>query len=539
MSSPSWSSASFNSVFDQSSSRSSTPSSVASHLSSHKPCWPHPSTCIYVPSTTVEPDVLNAIFETYAQEGHLGLCLPCVESVQSTSPSAKWILESLSLEGGTFKVLVASSSLSHDADDMCTPASTIPQVAKHLAAFSLAGLRVVISTPRVRGYVLYALERPTFSYPPLSLTPGFSLSFAFSKGNIPTYDDWKTVWSTWDLITLQMIPREMLHQKPIDLRHKCLFYIGHIPTFLDMLLSKAIGGGPSEPKHFWNIFERGIDPHVDDPDHCHNHSEVPEKDEDWPTLETIIAFRDRVRARLVQLYDDLQTGKRTLTRNIARTLVMTHEHEGFHIETLLYMLIQRAGTGTLPPPGFTTPPWEVLTRQWDATPAPSASTVALGPAIVSLGHEDSEGDDVLDGVREDTDDHVFGWDNESPERKFEVGAFRTDWRPVSNREFETFWRENGADSSKLPGSWVEEDGEIKVRTMYGPVPMETAQHWAVLTSYDDLLAYARSKGGRLPTEQELRLFFDTYEVGHKGGSNTGFRNWHPVPYAFLLAKIRL
>ena len=31
-----------------------------------------------------------------------------------------------------------------------------------------------------------------------------------------------------------MIPQEMLHQKPIDLRHKCLFYIGHIPTYVCM-----------------------------------------------------------------------------------------------------------------------------------------------------------------------------------------------------------------------------------------------------------------------------------------------------------------
>ena len=29
-------------------------------------------------------------------------------------------------------------------------------------------------------------------------------------------------------ITLDMIPREMLHQKPIDLRHICLFYLGHM-----------------------------------------------------------------------------------------------------------------------------------------------------------------------------------------------------------------------------------------------------------------------------------------------------------------------
>lgn len=63
-----------------------------------------------------------------------------------------------------------------------------------------------------------------------------------------------------------------------------------------------------------------------------NHSEVPEKDEDWPSLDSIIVFRNNVRARLRKLYFDLETGKRTFTRTIARTLVMTLEHESFHIE---------------------------------------------------------------------------------------------------------------------------------------------------------------------------------------------------------------
>ena len=64
--------------------------------------------------------------------------------------------------------------------------------------------------------------------------------------------------------------------------------------------------------------------------------------------------------------------------------------------------------------------------------------------------------------------------------------------------------------------------------MYGPVAFDIARHWPVLTAYDDLAAYAASKGGRLPTEPELRLFLDTYDVGHAGGANVGFRNWHPV-----------
>ncbi|KAH7918024.1 hypothetical protein BV22DRAFT_1134911 [Leucogyrophana mollusca] len=52
--------------------------------------------------------------------------------------------------------------------------------------------------------------------------------------------------------------------------------------------------------------QRGIDPHVDDPDHCHSHSEVPKKDEDWPTLTTILYFRDHVRAHLFKLYEDFK-----------------------------------------------------------------------------------------------------------------------------------------------------------------------------------------------------------------------------------------
>lgn len=68
-----------------------------------------------------------------------------------------------------------------------------------------------------------------------------------------------------------------------------------------------------------------------------------------------------------------------------------------------------------------------------------------------------------------------------------------------------------------------------MRTLYGPVPMKIAQHWPVLTSYDDLSKYAQVQGGRLPTEAELRVFFDKFECGYEGGANVGFRNWHPVP----------
>ena len=196
------------------------------------------------------------------------------------------------------------------------------------------------------------------------------------------------------------------------------------------------------------------------------------------------------------------------------------------------MLIQRAGTGMLPPPGFATPPWEALAAQWDAAPLPPTETVQLGPCTFTLGHDDQEPDDLLPSLSLAVPGHELGWDNESPARAVHVGAFRVSWRPITNGEFEAFWRGPGKDRVEMPASWVESEedgGEVHVRTLYGPVPMRYARHWPCLTAYDDLAAYAAHKGGRIPTEPELRLFLDTYQVSYAEGANTGFRHWHPLP----------
>ncbi|KAF8629899.1 hypothetical protein AX15_003254 [Amanita polypyramis BW_CC] len=478
-----------------------------------------------------EGDDLKAIFKEHAVDGLLAVYLPrtptdCLRLDCQVVQTAKSVIAN----GRNVTSKLATLELNFSPLKIIQ--STDPVIASHLALFSTASLRPIHSSVTEKGrWAFHVLEKPAFTFSPLTVFPTFFPAsngvLDGKKGNVPTLEEWRNLWFAWDFVTLRMIPPEMLHQKPIDLRHKCLFYIGHIPTFLDMLLSKAIGGGPSEPKHFWNIFERGIDPHVDDPDHCHRHSEVPKNEEDWPALETILGFRDRVRARLIKLYNELETGRRPLTRNLARTLVMTLEHEGFHIETILYMLIQRAGTGTLPPPEFSVPSWELLAHQWANLPTPSEPTVVLGPEAVILGHDDCEADDDMEEMRFAVRGHTFGWDNESPSRKVNVGRFRVEWRPITNREFESFWRENK--NIQLPKSWCLVDGEVKVRTIYGPISMEIARDWPMMTSFDDLNLYARSKGGRLPTEPELRLFLDKYDTGYEGGANVGFRHWHVTP----------
>lgn len=130
-----------------------------------------------------------------------------------------------------------------------------------------------------------------------------------------------------------------------------------------------------------------------------------------------------------------------------------------HSQTLLYMLLQRAGTGTLAPTGFGPPVWSSLVESWEQIPKLESSIVTLGPETIVLGHDDDEADDDSTDVR----GHEFGWDNEHPKREVQVQKFKIEWRPISNGEFYEFflankWREE----MQFPASWVQMDDEILV-----------------------------------------------------------------------------
>ena len=79
------------------------------------------------------------------------------------------------------------------------------------------------------------------------------------------------------------------------------------------------------------IFERGIDPNVDDPTIIHAHSEVPQTAEDWPKMAEIDTYRDKVRQRLRKTYERLPNIGKT-SRRLARTIAMVYEHEAMHLE---------------------------------------------------------------------------------------------------------------------------------------------------------------------------------------------------------------
>jgi len=169
---------------------------------------------------------------------------------------------------------------------------------------------------------------------------------------VPSLSDWHDLWAAWDAVTREMIPEEELLSKPIKLRNACIFYLGHIPTFLDIHLTRATKGAPTEPAHYPRIFERGVDPDVDNPDLCHAHSEIPDS---WPPTEEVITFQGRVRQRVANLYgsDVAQTD-----RCVGRALWLGYEHEIMHLETLLYMLVQ--SQKTLAPPKSVIPDFDAI-----------------------------------------------------------------------------------------------------------------------------------------------------------------------------------
>lgn len=222
---------------------------------------------------------------------------------------------------------------------------------------------------------------------PFSLIPS-----AYASSALPTVQDWEGLWTSWDAVTRSMIPREELLDKPIKLRNACIFYLGHTPTFLDIQLNKTTKTAPTEPKQYVSIFERGIDPDVDNPEHCHSHSLIPDE---WPPVEEILEYQGRVRDRLRGFYEN---GANKIPRDVARAIWVSFEHEVMHLETLLYMLLQ--SEKTLPPPNAMQPDFEHMAQkaraarvenQWFDVPAQE----------ITVGMDDPE-------AATDTSRH-FGW----------------------------------------------------------------------------------------------------------------------------------
>jgi formylglycine-generating enzyme required for sulfatase activity len=292
-------------------------------------------------------------------------------------------------------------------------------------------------------------------------------------------------------------------------------------------MTRASRGKPTEPKYYQQIFERGIDPDVEDPEQCHSHSEIPDE---WPPLDEILDYQERVRGRARSL---LEKGAAMKDRTIGEALWIGFEHEAMHLETFLYMLLQ--SDRTIPPIGADPPDFAHMSWMAKKNKKPN-SWFHIPQQTLTVGLDDPN-DKIMPK-------ESFGWDNEKPQRTISVHAFEAQARPITNGEYAKYLQANGL--REYPASWVlvREDKEypipngvtqsspsasedflnnFAVRTVFGSVSLDLAQDWPLISSYDEVASYAKWMGCRIPTFEEAKSIY-AYSDKLQGGASNGASN---------------
>jgi len=303
----------------------------------------------------------------------------------------------------------------------------------------------------------------------------------------------RAVWARTDALFGFVAPEAIL-ARPIALRHPFLFYVGHLPAFAWNHVARGVLGRPSFQPYFDEIFDRGIDPDVDDPEQCHPHPEVPDR---WPRLQDVIAYRDRVRELLIESLPGIEPRAATdVMARGGRVLSMAIEHELMHQETLLYIVQQ------LPLDQVVRPTAPLRYAFHDGAPGRTVE-IAAGEATLGAAF----------------DQLAFGWDNEFPSCMVSVPAFVIDATPVTNGQFRQFveggayddpdvwseadWAWKGNAKLTHPVGWIPRDGVWFYRTLFDVVPLSSVRDWPACVSLAEARAYARWSGARLPSEAEF------------------------------------
>jgi ergothioneine biosynthesis protein EgtB len=323
-----------------------------------------------------------------------------------------------------------------------------------------------------------------------------------------------------------LLSDDAYYSRPIDLRHPIVFYEGHLPAFSFNTLVKRALGRPGIDARLEQLFARGIDP--SDADSSRGDARL-----DWPERAAVRSFAaeaDRQVLEALQRDDLFRPGHPLLDRAEAAFAIL--EHEAMHQETLLYMWHRLPFDQKTAPAGY-------APRADGRDPA--LETVEIGDGVATLGV--------------DRQSIPFGWDNEFPERREHVGAFRIDRHDVTNARFMEFvdaggyrdprwWSPDGwawvsREAVSHPRFWERHGGRWYWRGMFGLIALPAS--WPVYVSHAEAAAFAAWRGRRLPTEAEFqRAAFGAPaapERMHPWGDDRGtsahgvfdFSSWDPEP----------
>ena len=337
-------------------------------------------------------------------------------------------------------------------------------------------------------------------------------------------------WARTDRL-FNILPDTETLAQPIAWRHPFIFYIGHLPAFSWNQVCGGILQWQSFNPDFDDLFCRGIDPDVDTGE-CHWHPEVPDQ---WPSLAETIAYRDRVRAAILDSTDAVRYCRSDdVLAQGGRVFHLVLEHEYMHQETLLYMMQQMAPGDKIRPPSA---------RENSSRTGAECRAVKVPAGRARLGANFA--------------DIAFGWDNEFSEVSVEVPSFTMDSLPVTNGQFLQFVASGGYDdernwcaedrrwkeleNKRYPSCWHYQDGTWRCRALFGDLPLLQVAGWPVYVSLAEARAYAKWCGKRIATEAEFHraAFYGpneretSYPWGEAPPSerhgNFDFASWSPAP----------
>jgi gamma-glutamyl hercynylcysteine S-oxide synthase len=268
-----------------------------------------------------------------------------------------------------------------------------------------------------------------------------------------------------------IIARAAMHERPIDARHRIIFYVGHLDGFDSIQICREGLGIKSMDQPLDDLFQAGIDP-----DSQHLPADTPS---DWPSLDQVSSYVTRCR-RKVDNY---------LERAPSEVVQMSLEHRLMHLETLAYMFHNLS---------------------YEAKNAPrTSSAVESGQLLGENEWRSIPGGDTVLGKRQD---ECFGWDNEFQEMQCSVPEFRIQRFSVTNGDYLRFVQ----DGAPLPHFWMLRGGALHYRGMFEefPLPLDCPVY---VTMYE-AEAYACWSGKSLPTEAQ----FHRAAFGTPGGKEKKF-----------------
>jgi iron(II)-dependent oxidoreductase len=288
----------------------------------------------------------------------------------------------------------------------------------------------------------------------------------------------------------RLLTPEALYSRPIPERHRLIFYLGHLEAFDWNLIGRKTLGIASFNPQFDQLFEFGIDPPV---------GQAPmDQPSDWPAVDEIQAYNQRVRGRIDQLLD--QTPEQIIQ--------VALEHRLMHAETLAYLLHnlpydQKASSAA---------------AIAHSTNALSNPMIEIAPGVATLGQKRGE----------------FGWDNEFDQQQAHVPGFRVSKYKITNGQYLDFVQEGAA----APHFWTQRGRHFIYRGMFAEVPLPL--NAPVYVTHAEASAYARWAGKRLLTEAEFhRAAYETPQGGERpypwgnaepdaARGNFDFHHWDPV-----------